>query len=104
MEDAKRLIQQHVDHYNCVRLHSASGYVTPNDMLAGRQAKIHAERDLKLEEGRQLRQLRRRQAAYADADRLNPIGKCETSQFGVSISSLPDKCDWRHASLTLNNP
>jgi len=35
-----------------VRLHSAIGYVTPNDMLAGRQAQIHAERDRKLEEAR----------------------------------------------------
>jgi putative transposase len=38
-----------VDHYNTVRLHSAIGYVTPHDMLAGRQAEIHAARDRKLE-------------------------------------------------------
>ena len=36
-EDARRLIQQYVDHYNTVRLHSAIGFVTPADMLAGRQ-------------------------------------------------------------------
>jgi len=40
--------QVDVDRYNCVRLHSAIGYVTPNDMLAGRQAEIHTERDRKL--------------------------------------------------------
>jgi putative transposase len=34
-QDAERLIQQYVDHYNNVRLHSAVGYVTPVDMLAG---------------------------------------------------------------------
>jgi putative transposase len=62
-EDAKRLIQQYVDRYNNVRLHSAIGYVTPNDMLAGRQAKIHAERDRKLEAARLLRKSRRQQAA-----------------------------------------
>ena len=62
LEDAKRLIQQYVDHYNHVRLHSAIGYVTPNDMLMGRQAAIHAERDRKLEQARQQRQLRRGQA------------------------------------------
>jgi putative transposase len=61
--DAERLIQQYVDHYNTVRLHSAIGYVTPADMLAGRQKEIHAERDRKLEEARQKRQLRRQQAA-----------------------------------------
>ena len=35
LEDAKRLIQQYVDRYNYLRLHSAIGYVTPKDMLAG---------------------------------------------------------------------
>src|SRR5512140_1257359 len=63
LEDAKRLIQQYVDRYNNVRLHSAIGYMTPNDMLAGRQAKIHAERDRKLEAARLLRKSRRQQAA-----------------------------------------
>jgi len=62
-EDARRLIAQYVDHYNAVRLHSAIGYVTPADMLAGRQAEIHAARDRKLEEARRHRQLRRQQAA-----------------------------------------
>src|SRR5262249_54142568 len=63
LEDAKRLIQQYVDRYNNVRLHSVIGYVTPNDMLGGRQAKIHAERDRKLEAARLLRKGRRQQAA-----------------------------------------
>ncbi len=48
IEDAVRLIQTYVDHYNTVRLHSAIGYVTRNDMLAGRQTEIHAARDRKL--------------------------------------------------------
>ena len=65
LEDAYRLLQRYVDHYNTVRLHSAIGYVTPQDMLAGRQAEIHAARDRKLEQARQLRQLRRQQAAAA---------------------------------------
>src|SRR3989442_7756479 len=58
-EDALRLIQTYVDHYNTARLHSAIGYVTPHDMLVGRQAEIHAARDRKLEEARHQRQLRR---------------------------------------------
>ncbi|MGA7794568.1 MAG: DDE-type integrase/transposase/recombinase [Candidatus Acidiferrales bacterium] len=62
-EDARRLIRQYVDHYNQVRLHSAIGFVTPHDMLAGRQAQIHAARDRKLESARAQRQLRRQQAA-----------------------------------------
>jgi len=35
----------------------AIAYVTPKDMLAGRQAKIHAERDRKLEAARLLRKI-----------------------------------------------
>jgi putative transposase len=62
LEDARRLIQIYVDHYNTVRLHSAIGYVTPQDLLAGRQAKIQAARDRKLDEARRQRQ-QRRQAA-----------------------------------------
>jgi putative transposase len=62
VEDARRLIQSYVDRYNRVRLHSAIGYVTPQDMLAGRQAEIHAARDRKLEDARRQRQLRRQQA------------------------------------------
>ena len=62
-QDAVRLIQAYVDHYNTARLHSAIGYVTPQDMLAGRQAEIHATRDRKLEEARRQRQLRRQAAA-----------------------------------------
>jgi transposase InsO family protein len=65
LEDARRLVQSYVDHYNGVRLHSAIGYVTPKDMLAGRQAEIHATRDRKLEQARQQRQLRRQQASAA---------------------------------------
>ena len=62
-EDARRLIQRYVVHYNTVRLHSAIGFVTPEDLLAGRRDEIHAARDRKLEQARQQRQLRRRQAA-----------------------------------------
>jgi putative transposase len=61
VEDARRLIQIYVDHYNTKRLHSAIGYVTPQDRLAGRQAEIHAARDRKLELARDQRQLRRQQ-------------------------------------------
>lgn len=59
MDDARRLIQRYVDHYNTVRLHSAIGFVAPQNMLAGRQVEIHAGRDRKLEAARQQRQLRR---------------------------------------------
>src|SRR5262249_5782392 len=63
LEDARRLVEGYVEHYNDVRLNSAIGYITPQDMLAGRQQEIHAERDRKLEEARKQRQIRRQQAA-----------------------------------------
>jgi hypothetical protein len=63
LEDARRLIEGYVDHYNNVRLNSATGYITPKDVLAGRQQEIHAERDRKLETARQQRQSRRQHAA-----------------------------------------
>jgi len=62
-EDARRMIQRYVDHYNTVRLHSAIGFVTTQDMLTGKQAEIHAARDRKLEAAREKRQLVRQQAA-----------------------------------------
>ena len=63
LEDARRLIQTYVDHDNTVRLHSAIGYVTPQDMLAGRQAEIQGARDRKLEQARRQRQLRPQETA-----------------------------------------
>jgi len=62
-KDAHRLVEGYVEHYNHVRLNSAIGYITPKDMLAGRQQEIHAERDRKLEDARKQRQIRRQQAA-----------------------------------------
>ena len=35
LEDARRLVEGYVEHYNDVRLNSAIGYITPKDMLAG---------------------------------------------------------------------
>lgn len=65
LEDARHLVEGYVEHYNNVRLNSAVGYITPKDMLAGRQPEIHAERDRKLEAARELRQHRRQQGFVA---------------------------------------
>jgi putative transposase len=63
LEDARRLVDGYVEHYNDVRLNSAIRYITPKDMLAGRQREIHSERDQKLEDARKQRKIRRQQAA-----------------------------------------
>lgn len=54
-EEARKRITAFVAHYNTVRLHSALGYITPADKLAGLDAVIFAERDRKLEQARQRR-------------------------------------------------
>jgi putative transposase len=79
-EDGQRLIQGYIDHYNSARLHSAIGYVTPADMLAGRQAEIHAARDRKLEEARKERKLRR---ATAERGKMTLPGKTEAGSAGM---------------------
>lgn len=58
LDDTRRIIGNYVTYYNTARLHSATGYITPCDMLAGRQHEIHNLRDARLETAR----LRRRQA------------------------------------------
>ncbi|MBV8709448.1 MAG: transposase [Acidobacteriaceae bacterium] len=63
LEDARRLVEGYVEYYNNVRLNSATGYITPKDILAGRQQEIHAERDRKWETARQQRQSRRQHTA-----------------------------------------
>jgi putative transposase len=65
LEDARRLVDAYVRHYNEVRLHSAIGYVTPADKLAGRDRAILAERDRKLEAARERRRIARATARQA---------------------------------------
>ena len=69
LDDAQILVSGYVDHYNNVRLNSATGYITPKDMLAGRQQEIHAERDRKLEAARKQRQVRRHRVGCDGAGR-----------------------------------
>ena len=59
LDDARRIVADYVIHYNAVRLHSAIGYITPQDKLAGRETEIFAARDRKLAEARQRRQQQR---------------------------------------------
>ena len=61
LDDARRIVEKYIEHYNTVRLHSAIGYVTPADKLAGRDQEIFTERDRKLEAARELRKQKRQQ-------------------------------------------
>ena len=59
LEQARQVVGEFVQHYNEVRLHSAIGYVTPQDKLEGRQEQIWRERDAKLEAARERRRQKR---------------------------------------------
>jgi putative transposase len=65
LEDARRLVEGYVRHYNEVRLHSAIGYVTPAAKMAGREREIFTERDRKLEAAREKRRIGREAARQA---------------------------------------
>jgi len=80
--DADRVVGGFILHYNTVRLHSAIGYVTPHDVLAGRRDAIHAERDRKLEEARERRRLVRQTAHTI------PTPSCESGAT-VPNESIP---------------
>ena len=55
LEDAKRLVGKFVPAYNIVRLHSAIGYIAPQDKLEGREGAIFAERKRKMKEAQDRR-------------------------------------------------
>ena len=53
VEEARRLVAEFVAYYNNERLHSAIGYITPKDKLAGRETDIFADRHRKLAQARE---------------------------------------------------
>jgi putative transposase len=65
LEDARRIVGEFVLHYNNIRLHSAIGYIAPQDKLAGREKEIFSNRDMKLTEARQRRALKRKRSPGA---------------------------------------
>jgi putative transposase len=91
LEDARRIVTDYVEHYNHVRLHSAIGYVTPNDRLLGYDVAIHAERDRKLAEARerrkQMRQTRHEQTE-AQADSSRPAIDFAAVRAAITIAQV----------------
>ena len=89
LDDARRLVAEFVAHYNHVRLHSAIGYVTPADKLAGREATIFAERDRKLTAARERRAQRRQLADSGLAPSQSGTEKRVEGAWGRGASSPP---------------
>ncbi|MBM3162130.1 MAG: IS3 family transposase [Chlorobi bacterium] len=61
LEDARNQLADYIRFYNDDRLHSAIGYIAPNDKLGGRDRQIFKERDQKLEAAREARKQKRLQ-------------------------------------------
>jgi hypothetical protein len=87
IDEARRLVGEFVEDYNHARLHSALGYVTPADKLAGREPAIFAERDRKLAQARARRAAKRREAALSAACETGTQRKASGFQ-GAAMSPL----------------
>ena len=72
IEEAVRILDTYVQHYNSVRLHSALDYIAPLDFMNGLSSQIWAERDRRLHDARQLRAQRRTQLPSVSAAPLSP--------------------------------
>ena len=59
LENAIKIVGKFIEKYNSQRLHSAIGYITPNDKMAGKAEEIWSGRDEKLETARKLRKIAR---------------------------------------------
>jgi transposase InsO family protein len=73
LEEARRIVEGFVAHYNTNRLHSAIGYITPKDKLEGREKAIFAQRDRKLQEAREERRARRQRQRQIVKEHLDLI-------------------------------
>jgi transposase InsO family protein len=89
LEDARQLVAQFVTHYNHQRLHSAIGYVTPANKLAGRDQAIFAERDRKLAAARERRAERRQLADASSIPNTPGTEKRVEGAWGRGASSPP---------------
>ena len=88
-DDADRVVAKFVAHYNTERLHSAIGYVTPHDVLAGRQTAIHDARDRKLEAARERRRLARQSERNVSGGKGGPDRKTDAT-LPTELIPVPD--------------
>ena len=59
LDDARKVTEKFVSHYNGVRLHSAIGYVTPRTKLDGREQEAFRIRMERLEAAKERRKKQR---------------------------------------------
>jgi transposase InsO family protein len=101
LQEAQDTLVQFIYGYNHSRLHSAIGYITPADKLAGKETAIFALRDERLEKARDLRKARRHRANSSlselqpEASPLSPFANNETkaqSAEAVNVSVANEPC------------
>jgi transposase InsO family protein len=63
LANAIKIVGEFIEKYNSQRLHSAIGYITPNDKMAGKAEEIWNGRDEKLETARKLRKSAREKSS-----------------------------------------
>jgi putative transposase len=89
LEDARRIVDRYVVHYNTVRLHSAIGYITPADKLAGKEKEIFAQRDRKLAQARDQRRQKRQPAPRSGLSAPSPV---EGSPVKGAVENTNEVC------------
>ena len=92
LEDARRLVAGYVQHYNTVRLHSAIGYVTPADKLAGKEQQIFQQRDQKLAAARDERRRRRQQDVMTASTTIAMIANTTDSSPALPVENESIAC------------
>lgn len=97
LDEARRVVASFVAHYNDVRLHSAIGYVTPADQLAGLAGVIFAERDRKLEAARALR----RQPPKTERRQPTPPPPEENRERLAGVQGAGNEAPWSPEPMTL---
>jgi transposase InsO family protein len=102
LDDARRLVDDFVLHYNTVRLHSAIGYVTPLAKLEGRDREIQDARDRKLAEARERRKQQRqaqdeRQQARP-ADPVRPAIDFPAVRAAITLAAVLQLLGFRPSS------
>ena len=99
LDDARRIVTDFVAHYNHVRLHSATGYITPKDKLDGRDQEIFDARDRKLAEARerrkQLRQAQHDQQLAPPADSARPALDFATVRAAITLAAVLQLLDFQ---------
>jgi len=99
VDAARRVVASFVAHYNQVRLHSALGYITPADKLAGLEDVIFAERDRKLETARAIR--RQHQPARHSQPASSTACETEPRERLAGVQGAGNEATWSPEPLTL---